>query len=423
MVSLPGEAFRPGGWVINGHHVSIEHMHLAVQAPTPRTWAVVALVMMMVAAACGSTQTVAAKTGPCPRHLVIQTDDWPTAEHGGLYRLLEPGALADGDAFAYRGPIRKLYADGAQGVLGGPGNDSPEHGIETVEIRAGGQAVGDQPAASVLATDDEIYAALVATDEVIGLAMSTPLRGVMATLDRASTALVWNSAEVPIDDDDLSGAGVPVVLPETALYARFLIMTGAIDDQLTQQTFDGTDSRWIASGGRIVQPGSITDDVYRFSRELRPRSLVDDRLLYDLGYRPYPAMVSVPVERIETDADCLGVLVPLMQRAWIDYFDDPGPVNEELVVINESYGAWRRLSTGHNNWAIAQMVQRRLVDTSPGNVFGSFDEARVEDLIAMVTKALADESEEEFELPEGYGALDVITNQFIDPSITLADPS
>ena len=61
--------------------------------------------------------------GPCPSHLVIQTDWFPEVEHGGAYQLIGSGGQADKSTMRYSGPLQPRYR-GA-------------HGVRTVEIRIG----------------------------------------------------------------------------------------------------------------------------------------------------------------------------------------------------------------------------------------------------------------------------------------------
>ena len=106
----------------------------------------------LLATACGSDGDDAAADAACPTNLVIQTDWWPELEHGGTYQLIGPGGTADAATFVYSGPIQDAYRVG---------------GIETVEIRAGGDAVSFTPVASLLQTEDDITLGYVNMSDVI----------------------------------------------------------------------------------------------------------------------------------------------------------------------------------------------------------------------------------------------------------------
>ena len=112
----------------------------------------------LILAACGDSDSSDTTTpegngdAVCPANLVIQTDWWPEIEHGGTYQLIGAGGTSDPKLFTYSGPIAEKYKVG---------------GIETVEIRAGGDAIEFQPVLSVMKTDTDITLGYVNTDDVI----------------------------------------------------------------------------------------------------------------------------------------------------------------------------------------------------------------------------------------------------------------
>lgn len=86
-------------------------------------------------------------TGVCPDPLVLQTDWFPSPEHGYAYQLI-------GDA----GEL-----DAENGVWSGPLLDT---GID-LEIRAGGPYLGYQPGTTTMYVDRDIDLAYVSTDEAV----------------------------------------------------------------------------------------------------------------------------------------------------------------------------------------------------------------------------------------------------------------
>jgi len=87
----------------------------------------------LILAACGDSDASSDTSAPagsddavCPSNLVIQTDWWPEIEHGGTYQLIGAAGTSDPKLFTYSGPIAEKYKVG---------------GIETVEVRAGGDAI------------------------------------------------------------------------------------------------------------------------------------------------------------------------------------------------------------------------------------------------------------------------------------------
>src|SRR3954470_15315642 len=45
--------------------------------------------------------------GVCPDTVVVQTNWWPEADHGGTYQLIGPGGKVDASKNTYTGPLGK----------------------------------------------------------------------------------------------------------------------------------------------------------------------------------------------------------------------------------------------------------------------------------------------------------------------------
>ena len=95
-------------------------------------------------------------------------------------------------------------------------------------------------------------------------------------------------------------------------------------------------------------------------------------------YPVYQNTVAVRSDRLESDGDCLALLVPLLQQAAIDYVNDPEPINAALVdFVSQIEGGGFTLSPGKAADAIEKQLENGIVANGPDGVFGSFDEARV----------------------------------------------
>jgi hypothetical protein len=93
-----------------------------------------------VANAAAQDGAPSALKGVCPETVVIQTNWWPQAEYGGLYRLVGAQPTIDGNKNKVVG---KLVDNGT------------DTGVQ-IEIRAGGPANNYTPSASLLHTDNSI---------------------------------------------------------------------------------------------------------------------------------------------------------------------------------------------------------------------------------------------------------------------------
>lgn len=385
-----------------------------------KNWAVAAGVltsMALVAAGCGGdddTGTTAASGGggeaaadvTCPKNLVIQTDWWPESEHGGTYQLIGTGGTADGKLFTYKGPIDKRYAVG---------------GIETVEIRAGGDAIEFQPVATVMKTDQDIYLGYINTDDAIGAADTVQVTGVAATLEINPQMVMWDPAQLKIDPakpETMKASKARVLHFPGVTYIDWMIAKGYIDAAQSDPNYGGAPDKWIADGGNFIQQGFATNEVYKYENDIKWKAdkaaPVDYALIHDLGWQPYPAMYTILSSRLEQEKGCLGALVPKIQQAWVDYLATPKPINDQILKVTEAYNNYWKLSPGLNDAAVELFKSKGIGGNGPDKTYGNFDDKRIEGLFAELKPIL---EAKDIKLPDGFTAKDVYTNEFIDPSI------
>ena len=143
--------------------------------------------LTLASVACGGDDSNSSSDSVCPSNLVIQTDWWPEIEHGGTYQLIGENGTSNTSLFTYSGPIDPAYAVG---------------GIQTVEIRAGGDAIEFQPVVSVMQTDRDITLGYVNTDDAIQSSATVRVTGVAATLEINPQYLQWDPTQLDIDPSD-----------------------------------------------------------------------------------------------------------------------------------------------------------------------------------------------------------------------------
>ena len=368
------------------------------------------LALGLVAAACGDDQDDddTSAEGVCPSNMVIQVDWWPEVEHGGTYQMMGDGAEADASLFTYSGPIDPAYAVG---------------GIETLEIRSGGDAIEFQPVAAVMKTDQDIVLGYINTDEAIQTAGTVEVTGVAATLEINPQMLQWDPTQQDIDKADpttLAASDARVLhFPGTA-YIEFLISEGFITADQSDPNYGGAPDQWVANGGDYFQQGFATNEVFKYEnlidwKDGAPAD-VDFLLIHELGWQPYPGAYNVLTERLDEFSPCLEVFVPVLQQAWVDFLGNPGPVGDEIVAVTEVYNNFWKLTPELNEEAYRIFEATGIASNGPDDTYGNFDPDRVSTLFDAM-KSILDETG--VDLPEGYTAQSVYTNDFIDPSIGL----
>jgi hypothetical protein len=341
--------------------------------------------------------------GVCPDTVVVQTNWWPQAEYGGLYRLLGGAVDIDRDAKSVTGPL----------VSGGV-----DTGVR-VEIRSGGPANNFTPAARFLYLDDKVTLAGSDLDQAAQFSARQPAQAVFAPLDRSPLVLMWDPKTYPDVKTvaDVGRTGARVLYFQGATYMEYLTGAGILRKEQVEASYDGTPARFVTERGKAVQQGYLTNEVYAYESELTQwRRPVGWALVNDSGYPNYPEALAIRPDRRAELAPCLRRLVPMLQRSTIDYAREPDATNDLLVRLVKEYDAFP-YSADRAAYAVRAMRDNRILDNGASPAIGDFEEARVRRVIEIVGPIFARQGAP---LKPGLTPGDLFTNEFIDPALGLA---
>jgi len=356
----------------------------------------------------GDDQPAESADGPCPSNLVIQTDWWPEIEHGGTYQLLGAGGNVDASTFTYSGPIDPRYAVG---------------GIDTVEIRAGGDAISFQPVSLVLKTDPTVTIGFVNTDQAIARSAKARVTAVASTLDLNPQFLMWDPTQVDIDPADpssIAASGARILHFPNMAYIAWMTAKGFMTAEQGDPNYKGAPDQWIANGGDFVQQGFVTNEKFKYENLIDWKdgapAPIDFVLIHDLGWQPYPAAYSVLTERLGELTPCLELLVPRLQQAWVDFLSDPTPTSDVIVNVAKGYNNYWTVTPELNAAAIELFSSLRIASNGSDSTYGNFDLDRVSTQFGEATTLFKSQN---LEIDPDLTAANSVTNEFIDPSIGL----
>lgn len=339
----------------------------------------------------------------CPATVVIQTDWNPQAEQGGLFRLLGPDARIDAGNKSVSGPLM------AKGEWTGV----------NVEIRAGGPAIGFSGVPAQMYTDPDILLGWVNTDDAIAASDTLPTTAVMSTFEKAPWAIMWDPETYPDVHSiaDLGKTDATVRYFDGTTYMDYLTGSGLLRTDQLDGSYDGTPAAFIAAGGTAAQQGFATVEPWVYENAIpewgRP---LEYQLVADTGYPIYAVALAARSADIEARADCLSMLVPVIQQASVDYFADPAAANALIVSAVEQYdNGWVYPAAEAEN-STTQQRALGLAANGPDGTFGSFDEDRVARVQSIVTPIL---TEKGVAVPTGLTPEQLATNRFLDPEIAL----
>jgi hypothetical protein len=386
--------------------------------------ATVGTALALTAAACSSSSTASApaasassatsaaaipaadnlKAAGCPSTVVLQTDWNPEAEHGGQYELVGPNPTINTSAKEVTG---ELVAHG--GV---------DTGVQ-IQIRAGGPAIGYQTVSSQMYKDSSITLGYLGTDEQIALSATQPTVAVMAGLEISPQIIQWSPAAHPTWTTiaDIGKTNTPVLYYQGASYMDYLLGKGILKKGQVNGSYDGTPSAFIASGGQDAVQGFATAEPYIWSHDVaawdKPMKY---ELIADAGFNFYQQEIGVRKDKLAALTPCLKKLVPIMQQAIVDYIANPASTEKLILQLVTAYNNGWTYTQGTADYAVATMKKLGIVGNAPDGTLGDFTDSRVQQLIGILAPIYANQGKQT--LP-GLKPSDIVTNEFIDPSISL----
>lgn len=347
------------------------------------------------AAATGDPRSLA---GVCPGTVVVQTSWWPESTHGGIYQLLGDKATIDSATKTIRGPL----------VSGGV-----ETGVQ-LEIRPGGPARGQQPVASLMKADPTITLGQQATEEqVLGWAQGIPTVGVIAPFNVDPVVFIWDKKKHP-DFNSIQDIGQT----DTTVYtfhsadADYLLGSGILRPSQLDYSYDGSPSLFMAKPDAVVG-GFSTNEPFIY------RSLgrdVDYAYVSDTGYPNYRNVWTIRQDQQQKLAPCLRKLVPMMQRAMIEFMSKPGPVLDRIVKLDAVYKTSFPYPLVQAEYGVRTMKKDGLVQDPKSGGFGAFDESRNRRMIDILRPIYTAQRQT---VPAGLTPASIATNEYLDPSIRM----
>lgn len=383
-----------------------------------RLWAGLALLptlaVALIGCASGDASTSTASTplakptaavdlaGVCPSTVVIQQDWEPEAEHAAEYQLLGPGYTVDADHKRVTGPL----------VI-----DGMDTGVK-IQIRAGGSAVGFQSVTSEMYVDRSITLGAVSTDAAIDASVTQPVTAVVSPLEKSPQILMWDPATHPNWQTiaDIGKSSDKVVVSTGTTFTALLVDKGLIKQSQMDESYDGSPARFVASPN-IAMQGFATAEPYIYQHEVSAWDKpVKYQLLADVGYNIYPEALSVRSGDLTKLTPCLTKLVPIIQKAQLEYTDNPTATNNAIVDVVAKYNDSWTYDLNVANYAAATMKKLGIVADDASGGLGDMELSRIDSAVATFGPILKSSGTT---IKPGLTANDLATDQFIDKNITL----
>jgi hypothetical protein len=338
--------------------------------------------------------------GTCPDTIVVQTDWDPESEYGVYYHMLGPNPDIDTDHKRVTAPL----------VSGGK-----DTGVK-LEVRLGGPSIGFEPVSSQMYKDTSITLGQVSTDEAIRFSAKQATQAVVAPMETSPFMIMWDPGTYPQFNTiaDIGKTDTKVLYFEGDTYMAYLTGTNVLKKSQVDGSYDGKPANFVAADGKVAQAGFATSEPYIYEHEVRQwNKPVKYALVSEAGYPFYPQALSIRAADKQKLAPCLKKLVPIVQRAQVDFLANPEKTNALVLDLVKQYNTGWVYSSGLAAYAIEKM-RSDFVTNGPDQTLGNFDTARVQRMIEIVTPIFTAQRQPP---KEGLTPEDIATNEFIDTSI------
>lgn len=342
--------------------------------------------------------TPGALEGSCPATVVVQTDWFPQAEHGGTFELVGADAVVDKDAGTTRGALTFRGID---------------TGVD-IEIRAGGPFL-ESPVVTEMYLDDAVTLGYVGNDTAISRFADAPTVAVFNALNVSPQAILWNAdlhpdartiTDIAREVDQISVFG-------DRPFMRYLVARGDVTADQIDGNYKGN---LLLLTDDIAHQGYATSEPHKYATNPDAPLNAGWQLLHDVGWNQYPQNLAVRADRLDALRDCLQLLVPMMQHAKLDYMADPTRTNALIVRVVREFDSYWTQSDADVAYGHASMLDLGVIGNGTTPTFGDLEEDRVNAFIATATPILRDQG---LDVPDLI-ATDIVTDEFLDPTVTFA---
>lgn len=372
--------------------------------------AAAALLVALPLAACASPAPVSDLVAAgCPADIRIDTDDLPNVDWGFLYSLLDRDAVRT--TFIGREVTAPLLVDGEDTGL-------------TLTILSGDPRDGTGGEVA-LHEDESILLAAVDTDQALLDLVQYPSVGLLAPTARDTRLVFWGATAYPgvttIEGlgDTLSPDGmtlVPISGRPGDPWSDVMWGRGTLGEgQVTADSGDPV-AQFLAGNGTEAYVGDLLTDPFRLA--LPELSAPDEppsirrQLVDDAGYTR-TTLLSARPQAVVRYADCLGVLIPVLQQALVDYQADPDATDDLMVDVAATFGH-PEIDAALIGAAHEAAESERIFKFGRNQPTGHIDVGDIRDLLAAIESAWADL---EYDQPDEFAVEKIATNEFIDRSI------
>ncbi|NCV47794.1 MAG: ABC transporter substrate-binding protein, partial [Actinobacteria bacterium] len=303
----------------------------------------------------------------CFSPIVVQTDWFPQAEHGGIYELLGDDYQVDAERGATTGSLVFRGVD---------------TGVD-LEIRAGGPFI-ESPVVTEMFLDGSIMFGYVGTDAALSRQAETPTLAVFNALSVNPQVIMWDATKHP---DAKTIADIAAEVSAISVFGdrpfmRYLVGEGVVPADKVDGNYKGN---LLLTTDDVAHQGFATSEPYRYLNLDSGAISVAYQLLHDTGWTSYPQNLAINKLRLDALRGCLTKLVPMMQHAQLDYIAAPQRTNAIIIAAVKAFDTFWTQDESLTAYAVDTMLSLGIIANGDTPTFGDFESPRIDDFI---TKAI-----------------------------------
>jgi hypothetical protein len=140
------------------------------------------------------------------------------------------------------------------------------------------------------------------------------------------------------------------------------------------------------------------------------------QLVNDTGYPNYANILGVRTSDRDRLDGCLHRLVPVLQRAEVEFVAAPAAAITVMLAANDAYRSGFHYDRPLAQYAVTTMLKEAIVGNGGNPTLGDFGTGRIAKLIRILTPILKGQNKP---VKDGLGPADVMTNAYLDTGIGL----
>jgi hypothetical protein len=295
-------------------------------------------------------------------------------------------------------------------------------GVDTgvrLQVRAGGPAIGLQQTSAQMYADKSITLGMLNTDEMVQQSAATPVLGVVAPLELDPQVIAWDPAAHPEFNtiSDIGQTDTRVLYYRGSAFMDYLLGAGVLRQSQVDGSYDGTPARFVAGRGRDAVQGYATNEPWAWEHDVKPwRRPLAYQLVNDTGYPNYANVLGIRTAEKDTLDGCLHKLVPLIQRAQVEFVQHPDTAITVMLAANDAYRSGFHYDRPLAEYAVRAMLEQDIAGNGGNPTLGDFNTGRIAKLIRILQPILKGQNKP---VKDGLGFVDVVTNAYADLGIGL----